>query len=430
MQPRVRRRDVVASTAVDLGPEPLVTLDWFRNEPGQITKLHSDGRIHYLVKAPTLVYQVLSRTNSFVKPITEESRTDTFLGEGLLTAAGESWLNLRRSLGSAFSSANIDAYTSIAEAVVRRFIEGWRDGGTYDMQAEMRQLAAEVAAACFLGISDHPESNKLAVSLELAIRSRGQILRGGRAGSMCEPMQFLGRTVDNLLQAAHASKSMSPASTLLLASDVRAARDANWLRDQLVTLLFASYDAPAMLFAWALYNLSLRPGLWPALRAEAERDDRSGIDRTVSLVDSVVLETMRLCPPVWVMPRVATRDLRLGQYKVPLGSVVVVSQWVNHRDAIAFPDPLTFRPERWFGGLESHLPRGTFFPFGIGQRLCIGRSMAMLAAGRILRTIAEAVDLELSGPAPGFASEIVLRSIRGIRLKVNRLDVLRDRSTC
>jgi len=56
---------------------------------------------------------------------------------------------------------------------------------------------------------------------------------------------------------------------------------------------------------------------------------------SVAATEGVVLESMRLYPPVWGMSRVALRDCVIGGY-VRAGTTVFLSQWVSHRD----PDSL------------------------------------------------------------------------------------------
>ena len=40
---------------------------------------------------------------------------------------------------------------------------------------------------------------------------------------------------------------------------------------------------------------------------------------------------MRLYPPVWVIPRDAIRDDRIGGYRVPAGSTILLSPYLTHR---------------------------------------------------------------------------------------------------
>ena len=93
---------------------------------------------------------------------------------------------------------------------------------------------------------------------------------------------------------------------------------------------------------------------------------------------------MRVYPPVYLIGREATCDLELGGYRVKKGYTVFMSQWVNHRDPRYFPDPESFRPERWLDGLAKRIPKYAYYPFGGGPRVCIGNTFALMEAAIIL----------------------------------------------
>ena len=63
----------------------------------------------------------------------------------------------------------------------------------------------------------------------------------------------------------------------------------------------------------------------------------------------VIKESMRLYPPVSIFGREAARDCTIGDYAVPEGCVIQISQWVMHRHPRYFENPEEFQPERWEG---------------------------------------------------------------------------------
>jgi cytochrome P450 len=97
---------------------------------------------------------------------------------------------------------------------------------------------------------------------------------------------------------------------------------------------------------------------------------------------------LRLYPTAWLLGREATEPCEVGGYRVPRGVTLWMPQWVIHRDARWFDDPLAFRPERWEDGLAKRLPRYVYFPFGGGPRICIGNHFATMEAVLLLATIA------------------------------------------
>ena len=100
--------------------------------------------------------------------------------------------------------------------------------------------------------------------------------------------------------------------------------------------------------------------------------------------DMAFSESMRLFPPTWTMGRKALDDFHLGPYFLPTATTVLMSQWVMHRDARDFPDPLRFEPERFAPENKREHLRFSYFPFGAGLRQCIGESFARMEGALLL----------------------------------------------
>jgi len=98
-----------------------------------------------------------------------------------------------------------------------------------------------------------------------------------------------------------------------------------------------------------------------------------------------------------------------------------MSQWMLHRDARYFDEPLAFRPERWTAELESALPKYAYFPFGGGPRRCIGDQFAVMEATLLLATIARSwrVDVDTEQTIDYWPS-ITLRPRHGLRAVLRR----------
>jgi cytochrome P450 len=69
--------------------------------------------------------------------------------------------------------------------------------------------------------------------------------------------------------------------------------------------------------------------------------------------------------------------------------VVLLSQWVIHRDPRWWPDPSRFDPLRFSPENRAERPRWAYFPFGGGSRQCIGESFAWMEAILVLATLAQ-----------------------------------------
>ena len=166
------------------------------------------------------------------------------------------------------------------------------------------------------------------------------------------------------------------------------------LRDEAMTIYLAGHETTALTLTWTWYLLSQHRHVEEKLIAEWQ-NVLTGSAPTVKHLPrlpytaAVIAESMRLFPPVYVIGREATVDLELGGYRVKRGYTVLMSQWVNHRDPEYFPSPEEFRPERWEDGLARRLPKFAYYPFGGGQRICVGADFALMEAAIILATVGQ-----------------------------------------
>jgi len=170
------------------------------------------------------------------------------------------------------------------------------------------------------------------------------------------------------------------------------------LRDECLTIFLAGHETTANALTYAWYLLALDPE--GAQRMQKEIDLLGG--RLPSIDDlpqlkytyGVFAESMRLYPPAWGLGRQATEPHSFGPANVEQGDIILCSQWVMHRSAKYWPEPLAFRPERWLDEDKSR-PKFAYFPFGAGPRQCIGESFAWTEGVLVLATLAQRFALEL-----------------------------------
>jgi cytochrome P450 len=122
---------------------------------------------------------------------------------------------------------------------------------------------------------------------------------------------------------------------------------------------------------------------------------------------------MRLYPPAWLQMRIVAKESEINGVKLPVGTLLILSQWVMHRLPEIWQDAEVFKPERWDPATEQHIPPGAYFPFGGGPRTCIGMPLAQLEAKIILASILQRYTPQpIPGYIPGFQPTITLRPKR------------------
>ena len=194
------------------------------------------------------------------------------------------------------------------------------------------------------------------------------------------------------------------------------------IRDEALTILLAGHETTANAIAWSFYLLARHPEIEAKLVDHVNavlgaRDATAADLPRLDYVRAVFAETLRLYPPAWVTARRALADIEIGPYRVARGDIVIVSQYVSHRDPRYFPIPERFDPERWFAPAP---PKFAYFPFGGGNRLCIGESFAWMEGILALATIVRRVRLaRVDASDVGTLPLVTLRPNGAIRATVN-----------
>src|SRR4051812_17244868 len=99
---------------------------------------------------------------------------------------------------------------------------------------------------------------------------------------------------------------------------------------------------------------------------------------------------MRVRPVIPIIGRRGEGPREKGDYRLPADTPVVVSILLLHHREDVYPDPFSFRPERFVGVKPGTY---TWIPFGGGIRRCLGSSLAMAEQRVVLRTVAARTDM-------------------------------------
>lgn len=168
--------------------------------------------------------------------------------------------------------------------------------------------------------------------------------------------------------------------------------------DELNMLLIGGHDTSAITMSWALFYLSQHPEMTQRARDEIEATFGDGpVDpaqaHKLTYLQAVIDEVSRLRPVANIVSRRLTRDMTLGGYDLPAGTVVLPSPTIMHYRDDIWPDPERFDPERFMGTRHSPFH---FFPFGGGSRACLGRPFAATQMRIVLAEVLRRVDVTLA----------------------------------
>ena len=392
----------------------------------------------YMLNHPDLIKDALvTHQDSFMKGRALQ-RSKRLLGEGLLTSEGEHHRRQRRLAQPAFHRQRIEAYGEVMLDYAARACSQWQDGATLDLSREMTRLTlaivaktlfdadverdAEDVGAAFTEIMELFQMLMLPYSEYLEKLPLPATRKFERARARLDAVIYRiiearrreGRDHGDLLSMLIAAQDTE--------GDGRGMSDEQ-LRDELMTLFLAGHETTANALTWTWYLLAQHTEVAERLHAELMEVLQGRARFTVAdyprlrYTEMVVAEAMRLYPPAWVVGRLALKDFQAGEYVVPAGALVLISQYVVQRDPRFFPDPARFDPKRWTPQAREARPTYSYFPFGAGARRCIGEAFAWMEAVLLVAAIAHKWRLRL---APDQTVEpqprITLRPKHGIKM--------------
>jgi cytochrome P450 len=287
-----------------------------------------------------------------------------------------------------------------------RMLERWKPGQRLDIHAEMMRVTLEIVTKALFGAEVSEEDTaRVGHALEIMLErfvDRISLFQFLQQLPLPKNLRFrnalasLDSIIYRIIEARRRSGELGDdlLSMLLSAQDEDGSvMSDRQVRDETVTLFLAGHETTAVSLSWTFLLLSQNPHVDAKLADELARvlgDRAPTLDDLPALVytGQVVKESMRIYPPAWRVGREAIADCEIAGFPIPAGSQVIMSQWMLHRDARYFDEPLAFRPERWTPELERSIPKYAYFPFGGGPRRCIGDQFAMMEATLLLATIA------------------------------------------
>ena len=145
-----------------------------------------------------------------------------------------------------------------------------------------------------------------------------------------------------------------------------------------------------------------------AFTSETEIQTGKQLDSCKHL-ESCLKEALRLTPAVAnFMPRhVGDGGVTIDGHVVPKDTIVSVSLYALHRNALHFEDPDVYRPERWMvdeemdpTGEQSKAMQQTFNPFSAGPRMCVGSKLAWMGLAVTVAKTLFVYDMRLTEDCP------------------------------
>jgi cytochrome P450 len=373
---------------------------------GPVVRLYFGRRPVYLLTSPSLIRALLVDHGSDTDKGSIFEHGKAFLGEGLVTSAGELHRRQRRLVQPAFHHSLLAAYAEKMRERVEAAAGSWRAYQPIELNDVMMRLAFGAVTTTMFSVQTPPGVEEH-LRRHLPLLVRGAIVR-----AMLPPLVGHLPLPANRRYRAAAAKTWTIIEEVLdrcedspdrdpdLVSMLQQARDPatgagmsrRQLADELLSIMVAGTETTGAALAWVFHDLAAHPEV--ERRVHEELRDVIG-DRPVEYADvakleytgQVLSETLRL-RGTWLSTRRALRPFQLGHLAVAAGTELAFSLYAMHRDPHLYPQPATYRVDRWLPAEAARRERGSFIPFLEGNRKCIGDSFAWTELAVTVATVA------------------------------------------
>lgn len=383
-------------------------------------RFHSLGAMVF-VSHPQAVQEILTAdarlfdaggANGILLPLVGEN--------SILLLDGDRHKQERKLLMPPFHGDRMQSYGKLIVEITRQVMSGWRVGEPFRVRSATQEMTMGVILNAVFGLSDGERYQQVRQVMGNVLDATGSPLTSSLLffkilqqdwGSWSPWGRFLRQRakLDELLYAEirerreNLDSSRTDILTLLLL-----ARDENGepmtdeqLRDELMTLLLAGHETTATALAWALYWIHKLPKVRQRLRQEldelGENPDAMAIVK-LPYLNAVCQETLRIYPVALItFPRIVKSSLEVMGQTFGEKTWLAPCIYLTHHREDLYPEPNQFKPERF---IERQYSPYEFYPFGGGNRRCLGLALAMYELKLAIATIVSEIDLELPDERP------------------------------
>lgn len=383
-----------------------------------------------LVNSPEHVrYVVVTRHANFERKSPQMRRAlEALLGDGLFISDGETWKKRRPLVADIVHKRRLPEFGQTMEDAALAVAAEWAAlpaDAEVELTEEMGRLTAAIISRAVFGNNIAREAAQQVIDgFSVYQRHADSFNLGYFLGADKGWPPFGGKrrrraiamvhgVVENVINAHLAGEGDAGSMVdLLIRRNQKSggeALDITALRNEAATIFMAGHETTATTLSWAWYLLA--NAAWVRQSVHDEIAAVCG-SRAPTLADlpqlrwcrAVIQETLRLYPPVPLLPRQAREADRIGHIDVEKSALVMIAPWLLHRSADLWEKPNHFLPERFLSG--ARIDPFAYIPFAVGPRICPGMNFGLDEATLCLAILAQRFEVL---PRDGYKVEPVCR---------------------
>jgi cytochrome P450 family 110 len=406
---------------IDWVADPLGFQDKYSRKYGDIfTMTLGSLETSVIIGNPQAVQDIFSQDSKFDQGRGNEIAEPLIGRNSLMLLDGDRHRRERKLLMPPFHGERLQTYTEQICTIAKQVAGQWQVGQPFVARSAMQQISLEVILQVVFGLSQGNRYQQLKPLLTEWLDMTDSPLRSSilffrflqrdwGAWSPWGRMKQRQRQVHDLLQAeieerrTQGNEGQSDVLSLMMAArdeNGQAMSDAE-LRDELVSMLFAGHETTASSLAWAFYQIHRQPTVHQTLLEELDsigKDPGATKVTQIPYLNAVCQETLRMYPvlPV-IFPRITQSPIKIAGHWFESDTKIYLSNYLVHYREDLYPNAQQFKPERF---LERQYSAFEYFPFGGGNRRCLGYALAQLEMKLVLATILSRYQLALAENQP------------------------------
>jgi cytochrome P450 len=349
----------------------------------------------------------------------------------------------RRILLPTLKGERMRSFFDAMKAAVLEAIRAWPVGRPIRMLEPMQQITLRVILQAVMGLEAGISRDKIEGKIQRLLaqgRSRHTfillkilpvtLLQKTRWLPFYRRLHDLNESLYSVIDAGRRQSVVARGENVLadllpaVHEDGRPLSDAE-IRDALVTLIIAGHDTTSIALAWALEQIVPRPDVVGRITDELRRVTGGAPPSAEHLprleyLDAAIRESLRIRTILPFSVRLTKRAFTAGGREYPPGVILCPCNHLVHRRPDLYPEPEAFRPERF---LERKYTGYEWFPFGGGNRTCIGMAFALYEMKAVLGALFTQVSLvrPVGGRSVPVRRGVALAPDDGVRMIVKRM---------
>ncbi|XP_050426628.1 uncharacterized protein LOC126836950 [Adelges cooleyi] len=407
---------------------------------GPLVYFNTIIRDYVFISDPDDIKILLSSTQHITKG-PEYRVLEPWLNKGLLTSTNEKWQTRRKLLTNTFHFKILETYIPAFNKHAKGLVQNLANASKNDLivsnlDSHVTLCALDIVCETILGVSLRSQEGQ-SIDYVNAIKTVSHILMKRMftiwlLNNTIFKISTLGRKFFKSLKVLHAfskyviqqrkqklnfsenpitgtkgdSKKVQSFLDLLIGiskEHPNSMTDAD-IQEEVDTFLFEGHDTSSIAMTMALIHIGMNQKIQEDIRKElqgifgdSDRDATMEDLKSMSILERVIRETMRLYPSVPGVTRTLNQPLQLKNHTIPAHSIIGFSMYILHRDESMYPNPEVFDADRFLPEqCNDRHPYG-YLPFSAGPRNCIGQKFAMYLMKTVLSTVVRHMKLETLG---------------------------------